>query len=130
MIEAMAPLLPSEDSDLGDFEVCLFICNTFEGLACLGMTKRGARGGGGGLKGDSYFILENNQINTRLVGPHLDSIIRLVNSHDTAIRTSAAGILHNLIQNGILCPLFNLCFKELISLLFSFLLQNALATRL
>eukprot|EP00026_Physarum_polycephalum_P002477 Phypoly_transcript_02484.p1 GENE.Phypoly_transcript_02484~~Phypoly_transcript_02484.p1 ORF type:complete len:482 (+),score=49.37 Phypoly_transcript_02484:107-1552(+) len=77
VIEAISPMLPNEDSPVENIEVCLFICNTFEGLACL----------------------ENNQINTRLVEPHLDTIIRLVNSNDTAIRTSAAGILHNLIQN-------------------------------
>lgn len=76
VIEALGALLPPASSDV-DSEVCLNICSAFEGLACL----------------------ESDQINARLVGPYLDVIVRLSNSQDTSIRSSAAGIIHNLIQN-------------------------------
>lgn len=74
VIEAIAPLLTPDGYDN---EICLNICNTFEGLACL----------------------ENSQINYRLVGPHLDTIVQLCNTQDNAIRSSAALILHNLVHN-------------------------------
>ncbi len=47
-----------------------------------------------------HASIENPLINSRLVAPHLDAIIRLSNSQDTTIRSSAASVLLNLIQNG------------------------------
>lgn len=57
-----------------------------------------------------------------MVTPHLDVIIRLSNSQDTAIRSAAATVLLNLVQNGISdgfqsrnkCNLFLECTRDVI----------------